>query len=755
MTNIVATDPFDVLLFQQQLVGAPLEEGAAVGSDNLDVSQRSAKIGEVIPIVFARRRDDGTGGVLISPPATEARFENNASNEVTAYYQLVLSEGLLPPVQVRDIFQRSCRVGSFSQSFNRRAGSWLPGNFLVTQPGYTKPEATYFTGTSGTYENISTGSFVISGVPDGDTRWDRQVHIFIRSGILLIRILDSQVGPTDNIADVALYAIRGTSRVPESMIDMPSFALSAAFCEQYELRFNGVVNRSYNLESFLAETLPLFMLRKTKVNGKLAIVPSLPVDGTGAVSSGQVSYKWTFDEDWINPGSFNVRYIPLAERTPFCALMLWRQQPEDGIGLIRTTEVRYAGEALSGPFEQYDLSGFATSEIHAVRIGAAIISRRRHTTHRLSISTRPGQYNPTLAQGDIVRVVLNRTPATAAAGVHDYLYEVDRIEKLENGSINLDLLHFPINSAGQSLVALEFLAAQASGILLSAGKTGITCDANSSIDTTSVPDDSIGNLSGLPGNEAFEIQGDGLGGGFDPVDSGYGGDDGSSGDQGEEDVSDTEDPKDNQTPLEIGIPPEGAIPGATLTAPVFCESPTTQWFRDGQQIAGATGSGYTLGTIDVGRDITVRIVCLDEDPIETPPVTIPPVPSFGDNDSSQWTITFTNRQTTTGFASCAGGVFGDPITTDTPRSINYTGYSVTLEVGGSVYTAQCGPVNTTTAIPTGCWIVGRTVDGTATCLYSGQGSLTAGVNTYITSTTNQGTNTEAIVGFSATYSPPG
>ena len=92
--SIVATDPFDTLLYQQQLISTPLEERGANGSDDLDVAQRAYTIGDMVPVVFGRRIGN-VGGVLISPGATEARFENNASNEVTASYHLVLSEGVL------------------------------------------------------------------------------------------------------------------------------------------------------------------------------------------------------------------------------------------------------------------------------------------------------------------------------------------------------------------------------------------------------------------------------------------------------------------------------------------------------------------------------------------------------------------------------------------------------------------------------------------------------------------------------------
>jgi len=93
----------------------PLVEREAQGNNSLDVSQRGAVIGEVIPIVFTRRVS-GVGGVLISPAATEARFQNSVTNEVTGFYHLVLGEGPMDSLQVRDVFQRSCRVGSFSQT---------------------------------------------------------------------------------------------------------------------------------------------------------------------------------------------------------------------------------------------------------------------------------------------------------------------------------------------------------------------------------------------------------------------------------------------------------------------------------------------------------------------------------------------------------------------------------------------------------------------------------------------------------------
>ena len=249
--SILGSDPFDVLAYQQGLIATPLVEGGAGGADDLDTAQRSITIGEVIPIVFGRRVGD-IGGVLISPGATEARFENSLTNEVTATYHLTLSEGQLQAVQVRDTFQRSCRVGTFTQSYNRRGGSWTAGNFIVDRGGsYVKPECPYYCGSGGTYQGLSTGSFEITA-PDGDTRWDRQVHLFIRGGMHVTRLLDATLGPSNNVADLALWLFRNTSRTPEALIDVDAFEDAASFTDQLGLWFNGEIKESTNLEDWLA-----------------------------------------------------------------------------------------------------------------------------------------------------------------------------------------------------------------------------------------------------------------------------------------------------------------------------------------------------------------------------------------------------------------------------------------------------------------------------------------------------------------------
>ncbi len=484
--TIITSDPLAFLIGQGGMVGTPLLEAAANGARKLDVQQRGAVIGEPISIVFCRRIS-GVGGVLISPPATEARFQNSLTNEVTAFYHLVLGEGQMNSIQVRDVFQRSCRVGSFTQTYNKRAGTFIPGNFIVARSGYTTPECPSYCGTGGRYTGLSTMTHQAT-YPDGVDQWNRQVHCFIRGGIYVTRLLDSTLGPSNNVADLLLYLLRNSSRVPEAQIDTTSLMAGATFTNTNGFWFNGEVNTSTNVRDWIDSTLQYFLLRQARVAGKEAVSPLLPVNTNGTIKTTAVGWEFTFTEQHIVPDSFEITYTSLADRKPFCALMLWRQQDDNGIGIIRTAEVRYAGTAADGPFEQHDLSAFCASENHAVKVGAYILSRRRHITHRLRIAAKPDAFNGTLAAGDLVRVRLDRIASTGANSRHDYLYEVDRIGKSLTGEVQLELTHFPIDGNLASVVAQEVNAATGAGLILPTGLSGVTCDVNSSGDT-SVPSD--------------------------------------------------------------------------------------------------------------------------------------------------------------------------------------------------------------------------------------------------------------------------
>jgi hypothetical protein len=456
------------------------QDSAQRGGDPLSTVQVAARIGDPVPVVFCRRVSNA-GGLLISPKATEARFSNDSSNDVTAHYHLLLSEGQLDGIQVRDVFQQSCRVGTFTQAYDRRAGNWGPGNFITSQTGFEDqvPDAPIFCGSgTGSYAGVTTGSFTVT-IPHPFTQWDRQVHAFIRGGMHVERFLEAGVGPSNNIADLVLWLLQRSSRVPNGLIDYDALEVAARFTNANGLWCNIEVKEPENLADWLSSRLGYFLLRESRRGGKKGLRPLLPFNEDGTINVGAVQPVYTFNEDNILPGSFEINYASRVERQPFCVQVIWRQQPDNALGLARTAEVRYFGSALEGPFEQHDLTEFCTTEDHAFKVGAYILARRRHIDHRLAFSVRSDAFNSTLAPGDIVRVRLRRIASVGDPQVHDYLYEVDRIGRGVTGEITLELTHYPVDAQGRSIVAYDVSFAQGNGLLLPTGRAPVNCDLNS------------------------------------------------------------------------------------------------------------------------------------------------------------------------------------------------------------------------------------------------------------------------------------
>ena len=726
--NIQGFDPF-----LTSLVGTPLREGAATGSLDLNVAQKAAVIGEVIPIVFCRRVGD-IGGVLISPVATESRFEDaDPSGDITAYYHLVLSEGQIDSIQVRDVFQGACRVGSYTQTFNRRAGTFVPGNFINNSPNLEAPR---YCGTGGSYAGMSTMAFNVT-IPAGFDYWDRQVHCFIRGGMRVTRLLDTTLGPSNNVVDLLLYLLQNSSRVSNEQTDTSSLLEAARFTNTNGLLFNGVVAESKNLRDWMKDVLQYFLLRSTRVGGKEALRPLLPyMASTGAINTGPVSWAFNFTEEHIVPGSFQITYTPLADRKPFCAVMLWRQHPTDDIGIVRSTEVRYTGTAVDGPFEQHDLSEYCASENHAVKVGAYILSRRKHVTHTLSITVKPDSFNPTLTTGDLVRVRLERTPSTGASSLHNYLYEIDRIAKSVGGDVLLELTEFPVDDQLRSVVALEVNSAAGNGVSMPTGITGITCDINSLIDT-SVPAEVGSDVPGFDGAYDFNLGGSnssGLG------DFGTGNAGGGLSGQGAPGLTSSGNINDPAT-------------GDTLTAPTICEGGQVTFYRldpsveGGRVIAAQATSTYTLEINDIDKSVYAEIVCPDPssptgfgEPISTAPTPI----IRDDPNNSPWfyigvptsvALEGTFTSSATGRKFCSSGADAP----DLYSSGNLVNQGVINVIQWRVLflTASCAQTcgSGGTATGTSCRIEGKRADGTTVLSNAMQGSSCNPLTTGIEGTT--------------------
>jgi hypothetical protein len=174
--------------------------------------------------------------------------------------------------------------------------------------------------------------------------------------------------------------------------------------------------------------------------------------------------------------------------------MLWRQQQDDtNVPIVRTLTV--GDQNASGPVEQHDLSQFATTETHAAKVGAYLYARRTLSTHTATVRLKPGNQTGTIAEGDIVQIYLAVETSREAVGKINRFYQVESIGHSLSGEETLSLSHFPVNSSGQSLIALAVANATAPGTTLSSNRTGGSCDIAGASTSTTVPTKST---SGTP-----------------------------------------------------------------------------------------------------------------------------------------------------------------------------------------------------------------------------------------------------------------
>jgi hypothetical protein len=557
------TEPLFLLSAQTGLSVSELRAQAAEGNPDISRPQAILKTGESIPIVFCRRRAINsveTGGAMIAPKATEGFFTNDlvvtevetgsawtatqVNEEIVVKLLLVVSQGQIGTIQVRDMFYGNCRRGTYNQAYDARAGSWAPGNtiddyidvhVLPNQYGaYVVPSITQnnvwykignwlrgrvasgtvgghmffniayrehkmptFCGTSGSYSGLTTLSFEIS--LGGSTDWNKQISAFVRDGLQVERLTDSTTGASDNFADLAKYLMLQSGRLPSDLIDDSSLSIAANFTNANNFLFNGVLAKSQNLSDWLQRTSYGFLLRLTNTNGKFGLKPRLPYNTDHTIKTTAIIPKFTFTEDHVLSGGFEIEFVSLEDREPVCIVAQWRQQGDADFGLVRTIEVRYSGEATSGPFVSMDMSGYCVTEDHAIKAATYKLATRKHVTHHLRLAVRERSYNSTLGVGDIVRVRLRRESSENEVTYHDKVYEIARIEKTFRSKITYDLTHFPIDNQGRSIVARAVAGASGAGNTINTGISTFNClnssDSNSPTNTTSV-----GTTSSTQGN---------------------------------------------------------------------------------------------------------------------------------------------------------------------------------------------------------------------------------------------------------------
>jgi hypothetical protein len=312
-----------------------------------------------------------------------------------------------------------------------------------------------FAGSGGSFSGMSILAVKGRYAVDAETGiYKQQVRCFVRNGVQVDRVLGGS-GSSCSFPDLAYYLLKNANKVSIRLIDLPSFQGAEGFNARYQLFFNGVLANSVNLRDYLTRVAPLFLLRFVQINGKFGLRPVLPLDGSFNVSTAAITPAYTFSDANIVASTYLKEYIDINQRKPFCALMTWRSQTESVYGTPKTNEVRYAGTAIDGPFEQYDMEEFCTTENHATLIGRYILASRKLITHTVSFQTTALIGN--LAPTDIINVTWDYGSSVAGGENKTIFYQVDTVAEGADGVFRVEATHFPTTATGVSQVALDML----------------------------------------------------------------------------------------------------------------------------------------------------------------------------------------------------------------------------------------------------------------------------------------------------------
>ena len=160
--------------------------------------------------------------------------------------------------------------------------------------------------------------------------------------------------------------------VKRSQIDTASFLNAIQFTDKHKLYFDGIIYDFSGIHEFISEHAKFFCLRFGIRNGLYTLFPALLDSATNVdtAAPGQV-----VTGDIIDASSFRVDYAPLIERDNAFVTVIWRRQDKFMPGVNETVTVAPPGYQGSNRLT-YDLSGFCTSEGHAVKAARFMLAMR-------------------------------------------------------------------------------------------------------------------------------------------------------------------------------------------------------------------------------------------------------------------------------------------------------------------------------------------------------------------------------------------
>ena len=205
----------------------------------------------------------------------------------------------------------------------------------------------------------------------------------------------------------------------------------AKFCKFNNFTWDGVISNKINIREFLYEHATFNLLDFTVIGGKFNLIPAVPYkkDDHKIDYEAKIDIKTLFTDGNIK--DLQVSFLSPEEKQLFKANVLYRKEKENAFAETKSVMLRLKGlsdlqdgweSGLSqaqidntkyeydhggselDPIEKYDMSGFCTTEEHAIKYAKYILKLRREVDHGLTFKTAP-QYCINLAPGDYFKLV--------------------------------------------------------------------------------------------------------------------------------------------------------------------------------------------------------------------------------------------------------------------------------------------------------------------------------------------------------------
>jgi len=260
---------------------------------------------------------------------------------------------------------------------------------------------------------------------------------------------DLTVGPSNKFPDLCYHLLtyypstktltgnRAAGPVKRSQVDTQSFLDSISYTQSKGLFYDGVVKDRVGIHEFISENSKFFLLRFGLQNGKYALFPALQ---DSATKTSTASSRQIVTGDILNANSFKVSYAPLIERDDAFVSVIWRRQERFMFGVNETVTVSPRGYEGANRL-MYDLSGFCTSEDHALAVARFMLAMRVQQDRTASFTCAKSDVD--LTPGRLFKFDFSVSTSNGKTYVNQDQYQVTNTTYREDGLLDVRAVYMP------------------------------------------------------------------------------------------------------------------------------------------------------------------------------------------------------------------------------------------------------------------------------------------------------------------------